>query len=553
MLRKSIVLAGSITIVALLALGCSGGGTDPITPDGPSRSIGDFEDPWNIFGLNLDELEDPADTQWVAQEVDLTPIVFDNTMTGQEGDLLTDSEDNSFVLAVSRVDALVLGEVIESFIELKMFSMRDYPGSPGEDLSPVMYDLKGGEFWGPVYSNEFNRIPGRYVNYVNDDSGCTPRVIARASQDQDEAEFEVIVAYVQRDVSNPDEIVLYRGLFTISDLTDSSLDVDLDSQDWDRIEPEDTEEYKFPDLAFGPISGNIHLVYNFYDESEPRDARIIHQQASGWDSWENRTWINYDDNGDNGWIPRIDVGTVTDPYNFTTTGDVMTVAVVYTRQECSPPPPQNYYGYRPYVRYWNEADGPGDITDDDSFQLPIVNGNYEPGPNGVYCGSGVPVIDISPESDDNHDAFVAYVQQVEGLPNPIRHNVFFAAQPFQGFVRVSRLADDGVLPSICIHPDEDELSITYYKQVTSGREWEVFANRVDCITQTVRGETQIDIEALGSFNIAELQDYNFSTASDISSTLHNGHPAYFAAWSDAVGIVCKPCHIQATFGHTVPY
>ena len=59
-------------------------------------------------------------------------------------------------------------------------------------------------------------------------------------------------------------------------------------------------------------------------------------------------------------------------------------------------------------------------------------------------------------------------------------------------------------------------------------------------------------EAFGNFNIAELANFNFGVASGISSTLTDQQPSYFAAWSDSVGMVCEPCHIQATFGFTVP-
>ncbi len=89
------------------------------------------------------------------------------------------------------------------------------------------------------------------------------------------------------------------------------------------------------------------------------------------------------------------------------------------------------------------------------------------------------------------------------------------------------------------------------QRIAGGGPWTVNANRVDYLGgQPVFRATEIDTEAYGNFNIAELQNYNFGVASGLAATITNNNPTYFAAWSDAVGMVCEPCHIQATFGYT---
>jgi hypothetical protein len=126
------------------------------------------------------------------------------------------------------------------------------------------------------------------------------------------------------------------------------------------------------------------------------------------------------------------------------------------------------------------------------------------------------------------------------------------SEPVTEFYRISQEDDTAVLPAICVHYGIRQLSITYYYQASVGAgPWTVIANRIEYFGgSVVHQDTEIDAEAHGNFNIAELQNFNFGVASGLAATVTEGEPSFFAAWSDSVGIVCEPCHVQATFGHT---
>ena len=513
----------------------------------------------------MNQGENPAypDLHQVGNEIDLAPLVWGHHFQNS-GDPVTDLAGNSFVAAVSRVDEMLLGQYASSEIQLKFFAMRQHPVTA--ETEPVMYNMQGGEFWGPdpEVNYSFNWIPGLIVSHPAEEWAQTPRVIARALEwmDQDNLVIGVDVAY--ETWTSPVAISVFSGRFLMHFEPEAPNPVLIEpyaDPSWAIIMSQEGDDYLFPDLEYGPTSGWTHIVYTAYNPDHPsgRDARIHYRARSGpVGQFSGYVWINEDDGGDNGWIPRIDVGTITDPYHFETQGDVMTVAVVYTRQEVNPL--QLFYGYRSYVRYWREDPGPvPPLPNTDSWQLPVVNGEYEPPQAGGYHGSGLPVIDIAPESNPDHDAFVAFVQQISMLPDPIRYSVYMVGHAFQGqqlevsFVEVSsQIGGTSVLPALCVHYGTRQMSITYYHQCAPGLgSWTVIANRVDYLPEpVVFDDTEIDAEAHGSFNITDLANYNFGVASGLAATVTMNQPTYFAAWSDAVGIVCEPCHIQATFGYS---
>jgi len=568
MLLRSFLTAGTVVLLGVM-LGCGRGGagsSDPVTPDAGTRLGRDFRPPWNIFGMNQED--DPGNADFhhqVANEVDLAPLVWGHNFAEDAGDLVMDGDGNSFVAAVSRIDEMLLGQPVSSVIELKFFAMRQHPST--QETEPVMYDMEGGEFWGseisPVY--QFNTIPGHIVCQPGETDCQNPRVIACADHwDYGDLIIHVQVAYEV--LPSPITISVYRGVFKIDFTPPGPEDILIEPEAyplWATVASDTNGDCLFPDLEIGPTSGCTHLVYTHYEPAQPRDARIHYRaRLYGEAQFSGYAWLNEWDGGDNGWIPRIDVGTVTDPYHFQTHGDVMTVAVVYTRQEVDPG--QTFYGYRSYVRYWREVDGPGDPrTSPNSRQLAVVNGQWEPPQVSGYHGSGLPVIEIEPESNDEHDAYVAFVQQVSTLPDFIRHAVYVVGHAFQGeqlivqFIAVTGLQDEtAVLPTMCMHYGIRQLSITYYHQCTVGLgPWTVIARRIEYLGDMILHlQTVIDTEAYGNFNIAELANYNFGVASGLAATVTESNPSYFASWSDAVGIVCEPCHIQATFGYTYyPY
>jgi hypothetical protein len=542
---------------ALILLRGGGGGKHPVTPNDPGKTATDFLAAWDIYGWDP-TLDGGSPNYFLAANgVDVAPLVWGSGQANP-GNVVCfpTSESSSFVATVSQVTD-VFNQT--SQIELKFFTMWQV----GQQWLPVMY-VPSGSWILPHYNQPESQYRGWTVSLPGEQPQ-NPRVILHttASQALNYIDFEVVVAY---EVTNPSRTLnVYHGNFTLLNASGwVYLLQNMPNPSWEPVS--DTGDTLFPDIEFCPAYANggtgdlTHLVYVNYEQGGNPDASIMHRQryvGSSFGAADNLMAVGESDV--NGWIPRIDVGTVTDPYGFTSSGLYMTVAVVYTRQQVDPVLP--FPGFRSYAFYWYEPEGPWGGSN--HRRQAVINGFWEPGGNNGnnpcdYYGSGMPVIDIAPESNANHDAYVAFTQQITCLPDAIRYGVYMVGdalnQPTFPFVTVSNDADNAVLPAICVHQGLRQMSITYYDQAGGPSfPWEVLANRVDYFDPfPVGGDNIIPTLAHGSFNLDDLQHFNYGVASGLASAVNYGQPSYCAAWSDAVGAACEPCHVRLTFGFTNP-
>ena len=544
--------------------GGGGGGKMPTTPDNNGKSGTDFPASWDIFGWDPEKDGGPPNNPLlVANEVDIAPLVWGNEVTEGNyfipGDVVCvpDSSGSSFAAVVSQVAQIGQNPVIE----LKFFSNT----LVDSNRTVVMYVPGGAYLEGTQFNYPDQAHRGWIVSDPIYDNPQNPRVVLRTVGTYSGQhswpwfiQFEVDVAYEE---SNSHGIKVYHNNFWMMINQGDPLVSFLYNVNPSFATVSNSDDLLFPDLEFCPTDADLHLVYDDFDPTvqEGPQATIMHCQRSDYGSFGSA--LSVSGNDVNAWVPRIDVGTVTDPFGFQLTGNVMTVAVVYTRQDLTQG--QAFSGFRPWVHYWYEAEDPWSGNNHNT--VAIVNSDWQPDhepPNPCeYYGSGMPVIDIAPESNTYHDAYVAFTQQVTGLPIPITYAVYVVGDPLSygqndnPFLALTAIdgSENAVLPAICAHQGPREMSVTYYDD-TSGPSvpWGVTANRVDYVDDRLVGyATPVqNVQAHGSFNIDDLQHFNYGIASGIAQAITYGEDSYFAAWSDSVGSACEPCHIKLTFGYT---
>lgn len=535
--------------------------------------VADFPESWKVFGwAEVTEEVDPIHDQWIASEIDVAPVLWGHTLftpAGEHGELVVGSEGQSYVVMASAVDLFQSGMLHYSAVEVKFFSMYNESGN----FIPVMYGAGAtNDDDIVVVGGHFNEYHGFRLAPEDPQAQGWPdygfvRVAARATAgwieidppgpENDFCAVEVTCAYAnQLDYA----IEVATALF---DIYKDGSSVEMHTYggvDYEAIT--DTGANMHPDIEYDYMQNDLHLVYTTLRvQPEEPDAKVYYRRREDGDgeTFTARTWIS-DDDGDGGWVPRIDVGLVDNPAGYGE-GTRRIVAVVYSRQEVNPL--QDYPGFRPAVSWWDYLDGPSP-----HFNYVMADGQYE----GQALISGVPVIDIAPESNPNHDAHVAFAQQVAGNGQPIQYQVRGVGHAFQEkeeeldihYYDISPRDPDeswthhsSILPSVGVHYDgiggvENEMSVTYLFQCSDPTNpWNLEARRVKYETGQLGPETYPPANARGYFNISDIQYFNYGTSTGLAVAESMDEPAYWAAWSDSIGYNCLPCEISATFGYTI--
>jgi len=215
----------------------------------------------------------------------------------------------------------------------------------------------------------------------------------------------------------------------------------------------DTNEV-YPDVAYDSVTGDLYLVYALAGT-----ARVYYMRYDRGDGqWYGPFAVHDNDHG--GELPRIDVGLVDDlPAWPGETRNV--VGVVYNSF--------NQGGHtdkwHPCVVYWDTESADGDKGDN---LIPL----WGPAWPHSDLNSGLPELDIAPNSNYDHCGAVVYVQEEGEIENDMKYCIY-EIDSITGFpLRVIwPLQDfpttDTVLPSVALHynPQEaspNEASISYF-------------------------------------------------------------------------------------------
>lgn len=223
-------------------------------------------------------------------------------------------------------------------------------------------------------------------------------------------DIELAVCYQMRKVYNPQN----KGKWVVGVTINSwqanpgyfPLTEPDQSRHWIFGDPDGICQYRFPDIAFDTYSGDLYLVYTFYEPLFDHAIVYYHRFDRQTGEWNGPYGINGLDHG--AWTPRIDIGLLEDPMVWPPDPDEVEnrVVVVYSAFGEG----EHYGRWHPYLVSWEVDEGDGSKAEGYGFSL--LSEKYED------YNAGLPVVDIAPNSNlyGTHKGAVVYVQQIAGDP-----------------------------------------------------------------------------------------------------------------------------------------
>jgi hypothetical protein len=417
-MKNFISLAFLCCFISLLT-GC-GQSSSPVHPEDPSREVQEWDDPIKAFNFSA------GNHYW---DVDLATVAIGPGIDGTPGDIWHQEAFGNVQLYWCAAVSLFQ----EIHIARPYYSWMRTDSSQGNN--PMAHIQQGYASHWPQCKSLF-KLPKCDALCLVDDFGVQENIEI----------IELAVCYMVK----VEGIHPYWSLgVTLNTWSvgpgDHQFPLNAPDQEDNWVWDEGVDVWH-PDISYDPDTGDIYLVYTVVGS-----PAVVHYRRY---NRENHTWsasypIHPADHG--GWTPRIDVGLYPD-------GNTWTVGVAYSAFNQG----EHAGKWHPCIVHWNadEPDGPKGNN-----LIPVWNENWQ----YSDLDSGLPELDIGPNSNSQHYGALVYVQE-EGEPGgQINYQVYeidsILQQPVRIFDETAQLTDS-MHPSIALHYDGGsplhEASISYF-------------------------------------------------------------------------------------------
>jgi len=416
-----------VLVLLLTATACSNKNA-PTFPDEAWRAAADFVGEWDLFSPEL----------YPYNESDLAVLVYgkdppSGCEVGDPAMIPYDDEDRHWAVAVTVKHRAISDEI--------RYVWLDDVDSPG-DQQPI----EGGGLVGST--TYFLKAAKVSACYFYDD------------EEPAESRIEVTVAFMckLRNTPNADwEIGVATSYWLVDDFPvgNQNLGLPIIFGDVAGDDPNDPQDY-CPDIAYDPVTGDIHLVWvNDYEDNP--DLKLAYKCKRYDGSWsQQQQYPVYDGDYPHYMLnPRIDVG---DPDG----SEIEQVGVVYTAFH----PTSGPYAGQLHVgmSFWE--------TGEDDFP---TGPTYEHLRYAAGEDCGLPRIDIAPQSNSHRYCSIVFTNEFSS-----GHYQVIETNNMRNDFLVLEFSteDEGILGAPLIHyGDDDMVTVSYFVKALAG--WDLRATRFE--------------------------------------------------------------------------
>ena len=497
-----------IVFVLLLSIAGCGQGASPVVPSGPARSLEFWTSPLNLYSATPD-----VDRFW---DVDLATIVAGPGVFGYTPGDIWDmpnmmGQPSNYCGAVSLCKSNDPQSVHDQFPWLTWLLTNHMPAN----LPVVVYASQGPAAAKPTCSALFE----------------FPKCDAITLMKQPGMQvIELAVCYMVKPTGvgpAPWDIGVTINEWPANSAYFPIGGEDFPNQSKNWLWMTETDE-RLPDIAYDPYTGDLYLVWTVLGDPSVVNYRRYDRES---ETWSDAYPVHAADH--HGWTPRIDVGLMDNLPAWPNETGVNTVAVAYSAFGEG----EHVDGWHPCVVYWRTSDP--DAAKGDNL---LSAWNNVPQFNGL--DSGIPVVDIGPNSNAQHYGALVFVQEMgEDINDQMRYGVYEIDSIQHGYLRIDTPppppALDSILPSIAVHYDSlgspHEASLSYFAGYDAST-WVPWTCRVNLDLPVndplkVYNSTQISFITLGDWTPYQYLQINPGLSSSIVVREDHG---YWAGFCDRV-------------------